>query len=96
MRHARYEQRQSRSIEGRGLGLGDWREYATAERAAISLLRHDTLWQGDGNRGMRTFLNEPASAKRAAIFMAKTGLLGKLGKACLTDVDAAAASSYRG
>ena len=58
--------------------------------------RHDTLLQGDGNRGTRTFLNEPASAKRAAIFVAKTGLPGKPGRACLTDVDAAAASSYHG
>lgn len=78
-----------------------WKPKQTAEHILttcprFSLLRHDTLWQGDGNRDMRTFLNEPASAKRAAIFMAKTGLLGELGKACLTDVDAAAASSYHG
>ena len=51
-------------------------------------LRHDVLWKGTGNRDMRTFLEEPATAKRAAIFMARTGLLGALGEACLMDVRA--------
>ena len=46
-------------------------------------MRGETLWQGTGNRDMRTFLSEPTTAKRAAIFMARTGILGKLGKACL-------------
>lgn len=40
--------------------------------------------------GHEDVLSEPATAKRAAIFMARTGLLGKLGKACLVDVDAEA------
>ena len=49
-------------------------------------LREDELWQGTGNQDMRTFLREPATAKRAAIFMTKTGLLGPLGDACLADL----------
>lgn len=44
--------------------------------------------KGTGNRDMRTFLDEPATAKRAAIFMARTGLLGALGEACLMDARA--------
>lgn len=34
---------------------------------------------------MRAFLSEPATAKRAATFMAETGLLGALGEAYLAD-----------
>lgn len=55
-------------------------EHMLATCPRFSLLRHDTLWKGDGNRDMKTFLNEPASAKRAAIFMAKIGLLKELGQ----------------
>lgn len=51
-------------------------------------LRQQTLWQESGNRDMKTFLSEPATARRAAIFMARTELLGELGKACLADIDA--------
>ena len=35
---------------------------------------------------MKIFLDEPTTAKRAAIFMAKIGLLGQLGRACLMDM----------
>lgn len=45
-------------------------------------LREETLWAGTANRDMKTFLNEPTTARRAAMFMAKTGLLGQLGIAC--------------
>ena len=39
------------------------------------------LWQGTRNRDMKTFLDELATAKRSAIFMARLGLLGQLGRA---------------
>ena len=45
------------------------------------------------DRDLKTLLDEPVTAKRATIFMAKTGLLGQLGKAYLVDVDARGASA---
>lgn len=39
---------------------------------------------------MTMFSSEPETAKRATIFMARTGLLEELGKAFLVDMDAEA------
>lgn len=51
-------------------------------------LRQHTSWKESRNTDMKTLLSEPATARRAAIFLARTGLLGKLGKACLVYTDA--------
>ena len=50
-------------------------------------LREHKLWQGTGNRDLTSFLRKPRTARRAAIFMARTGLLGELGKACLDGLE---------
>lgn len=40
-------------------------------------------WQGTRTRNIAENLGSPNLAKRAANFMARTGLFGELGKACL-------------
>ena len=54
MRHARYEQRQSQSIEGARTGTWRPREQATAERAAIQmaeLVEWTQMWKHLGSMG---------------------------------------------
>ena len=50
-------------------------------------LRQDILWQGTGARNMTKILGTPNLAKRAADFMARTGLFGELGRACLAGAE---------
>ncbi len=40
-------------------------------------LRRDFLWQGENNQDFKEILTEPALAKQAAVFMARTGVLGE-------------------
>ncbi len=45
------------------------------------------MTQGTGTRNMTEILGTPNLAKCAANFMARTGLFGELGRACLADTE---------
>lgn len=57
------------------------------ECTKFSRLRQDILWQGTGTRNMTEILGTPNLAKRAANFMARTGLFGELGRECLANAE---------
>ena len=57
------------------------------ECTKFNRLRQDILWQGTGTRNITEILGTPNLAKRAANFMARTGLFGELGRACLADAE---------
>lgn len=57
------------------------------ECTRFTQLRRDILWEETGTRNISEILGTPNLAKRAANFMACTGLFNKLGKACLAGAE---------
>lgn len=73
-----------RNVRG-GLSGIDSVAYILFDCTKFNRLRQDILWQGTSTRNMTKILDTPNLAKRAANFMARTGLFGELGMACLAD-----------